>query len=87
MIVDVILQLLNLFLNFILTPFLNQADVVLSGPLANAIGNAQGLFSTINPLFPVDTLLICIGVIVGIEVAIFAYKSIMWLIKKIPTIS
>jgi len=40
-----------------------------------------------SPLFGIDfffTLILALGIFFGLELAIFIYKSIMWVIKKIP---
>lgn len=87
MITDAILGFVFDILTAVLSIFKSQPDVVLSPALANAISNVQGIMSTVSPFFPLDTLFVIIGIYVGIEVAIFLYKTIMWVIKKIPTIN
>lgn len=87
MITSWIFTLGNFILTTVLTPLTNQTDVVLPANLVTSITNVQGFYSTVNPIFPISTLLACIGIILTIEIAIFAYKVIMWLIKKIPMIS
>lgn len=82
--------LLTILFDLILIPLLPLTaldDVVIPPDLANAIQNVQGFISSVDPIFPVATLIIILGIVVLIEVAIFTYKGIMWVIKKIPTIS
>jgi len=87
MIIDLILQVLKVFLDFILSPFMSAPDAVLDPNLTSAIANIQGFITSVDPIFPITTLLACLSIILGIELAIFLYKGIMWLIKKIPGIS
>lgn len=87
MITSTILTILKELTDFLLSPFLSQPDVVLPSDLSNAITNVQGFYNTLDPIFPVGTLLIVIGVVLTVELALFAYKAIMWIIRKIPGIS
>jgi hypothetical protein len=86
MIIDLILQVFLAFLQFILAIILNQPNAVLPSGLQNAIINTQGYLGSVRAFFPIDTLLEILAILLGIEIAIFTYKAIMWLIKKIPTI-
>jgi len=87
MIFDILLRVCAIIANFILSPILNHEDAQLPTELVNAMNNVVTFYNTISPLFPIGTLLAIIGIIVMIEVAIFIYKGVYWLIKKIPTIS
>lgn len=87
MITGFLLTILQTIVSAVLTPFQALPDVALDPNLINGIANVQGIMSTIEPIFPLETLLSILGIVVGIEIAIFTYKAIMWLIKKIPTIS
>lgn len=87
MITSLLLTILNDLVGVVISPFTYLPDASLPDSLTQGYANVQGFISTVNPIFPIDTLLICISFIVGIELAIFAYKAIMWLIKKIPMIS
>lgn len=87
MITGFLLTILQTIVSAVLTPFQALPDVALDPNLINGIANVQGIMSTIEPIFPLETLLNILGIVVGIEIAIFTYKAIMWLIKKIPTIS
>jgi hypothetical protein len=86
MILDLLLNVFFLFLQFVLSPITNQADVQLDPNLANAFANVSGALGTMNEFFPVTTILAIFSILVVIEVAIFAYKAIMWVLKKIPGI-
>lgn len=87
MITDIFLQVVLIIAQFLVQPLMNAADVVLPANLTTAIANVEGFWSTVNPVFPLDSLLAVLGILIGVEIAIFAYKGIYWLIKKIPTIS
>ena len=87
MITSFILTILKDLVDIVSAPLLALPIATLPDSLTQSVANIQGIISTINPIFPLDTILVCISVIVTIELAIFAYKAIMWLIKKIPTIS
>jgi len=63
-------------------------DVSLPSGLTSSIANASGYASAIDAFFPVHELVaVLIGVFLVYEAAYFAYKLIMWVIKKIPTIN
>jgi hypothetical protein len=81
------IQALQTLLSVIMSPLLLLPDAVLPQGVVDAWGNVVEWINPINPLFPVDTLLAVFGIYLSIEVAIFTYKAIMWLVKKIPTIS
>lgn len=87
MITDFLIQLGIAFLNILAQPFLLLPNVALPANLTNIVNTISTAFSTLNPLFPLDALLIIIGVLVIIESAILVYKFAYWVIKKIPTIS
>lgn len=87
MITSAVLTILKDLLDAVLSPLLSQSDVVLDPHLTSAVSNVQGFINTLDPIFPITTLLACIAIVLAVELAIFAYKAIMWLIKKIPMIS
>lgn len=87
MITDIFLKSLKALLDFILSPFLLQSDVVLPEGFTQAIHNVQGIYSSVSPVFPLGTLLAIIALVVSVELAILAYKFTTWIIKKVPTIS
>lgn len=80
----------NFFLNIfyaIVAGIANQFPVAtLSSETTTAITNISIFLSNINGLFPVTTLLVIIGIILGIEAVIITYKLVMWAIRKIPGI-
>jgi len=87
MITGFLFTILKNILDTLVSPLLSQSDVVFPTALSQGVANVQGIISSLDPIFPIATLFICLSIIISIEVAIFGYKVIMWLIKKIPTIS
>jgi len=87
MITDILLQVLVIIISFVLSPLTLLPDATLPASLIQAYGNVQGFAATVNPIFPLDTLFEVLGVVLVVEVAIFGYKAVYWLIKKIPMIS
>jgi hypothetical protein len=87
MITTTLLNALLIVLVFLLSPILNRPDASFPQGLLDAVNNVQGFYSSLNPIFPVDALLVCIGIIVALEAVLLVYKAMMWLIKKIPMIS
>ena len=63
------------------------SDVSLSPDFLNSISTANNYIAGLNYVLPLPTLITIIGIFLGIEVFIFAYKLINWLIRKIPTIN
>jgi len=60
-------------------------DVSLSPEISNAISNINGFLAGLNVILPISTLLAVLGAVLGIELAIFGYKVVMWIIKRLPT--
>lgn len=87
MIIDFILYILWALIYAITSPLRLFSDVVLDVNIASSIETFNGYLSTGEVLFPVYTLIGIFGLVIGIEFAIFTYKGVMWLIKKIPTIN
>lgn len=61
------------------------ADVSANSDLLLNISKITTYFQAIDIFFPVNVLIIIIGLEVSIEVGIFAYKVIMWVVKRFPT--
>lgn len=74
-------KLLN---NVFLYPILVQPDVSLTSGVGSAIATAGTYLANINVIFPLSTLLICLGVILTMESVILIYKLVMWVIRRIP---
>ena len=62
-------------------------SVSLDGNIATAITKAGDYLSGVSYVLPVGSMLAVFGVILTMEGAIFTYKLINWLIRKIPGIN
>ena len=81
-------QLLNGLYNvlyWITTPIRNTSDVVLPTNFTSSMHTASSYIAPINSIVPVDTIMQILALSVGIELAYFTYKFIMWVIKRFPT--
>lgn len=87
MITNAILNLLYIAISAFLIPIKQLPDATLPANISSAIQTAQGYFSSFNFIFPVSTFIAIIGIVLTIEAGVMIYKVIMWIIKKIPTIS
>jgi len=86
MITTIILFLIYGLLFVIISPIRLLPDVSLPVEITQNITTFRGYLTSIDAIFPITTLLIIFGLLLSVELAIFTYKVIMWLIKKIPTI-
>lgn len=87
MITSGILLIIYYFIQAVEYPLKALPDVSLPAGITNAIANAGAYLSSFDLIFPVGTFLTIFGVMLTIEAAIVIYKIVMWIIKKIPTIS
>ena len=85
MIVSIFLQIIYSILWVITSPLRALDDVVLSSGFSGSISTAGHYISGFNNIIPLDTVLVLLGLYVGIELAYMGYKLIMWLIKRFPT--
>ena len=84
MITTAILYILYLFISGIVA-ILPVAS--LPSDITTAISTASSYISSFDFIFPVSTFLAVFSLILILESAFLIYKIIMWIIKKIPTIS
>jgi hypothetical protein len=82
-----ILNLIYLVVAALLSPITLLPNVVLNSGFGASITTGMGYLMSFDFIFPVGTLISLLGISVSIEVAYFAYKIIMWIIKKIPTVN
>ena len=87
MILTAVLTILYGAIRLILTPILILNDVVLDSNITTAFTKAGEYLANVNQVLPVSTILAVIGVFLGVEVFILLWKTINWLIRKIPTIN
>jgi len=85
MITSAILWLIYIFVSLLLSPIFLLDDVSVNSNFASAIATVNSYLSNINNVFPLNTLLIIIFLILGIELSIATYKLIMWGLKRLPT--
>lgn len=67
------------------SPFLLLPEVTLPSGYLSSITSASSYITPINTIIPLDTLLNIFYLFIGIEVAYFTFKGIMWLVKRFPT--
>ena len=87
MIIDFILYLLYGVVYTLTYPLRALSDVSLSSNFTSSIETANNYIAGLNFILPLPTLITIIGLFLGIEVFILAYKLINWLIRKIPSIN
>lgn len=85
MIIDFILNFLYSIIDGLLSVIFNGADVVLPSGITSAISTAGGYLSAFDFIVPISSILTVFGLILTIEGAILIYKSIMWIIRRLPT--
>lgn len=61
------------------------ADVSLDSAISGAISTATTYLASISFILPIPTMLLILGLEIGIEIGIFTYKVIMWVVKRFPT--
>jgi len=85
MITNFLIDGLYVLLYAVTSPFRLLPDVTMPAGFTDAMTSAGHYLSALNLIIPVDTILSILGVYLTIEGAYFAYKMIMWLIKRFPT--
>lgn len=57
----------------------------------NYLDTAATLFqdgiNLLNVFMPMNYMLVCLGIIIGIDVAVLIYKLLMWIVRKIPMLN
>ena len=87
MITNAIIFTIFLVVNGITAPLRLFDNVTLEGDFLASVTTASTYISAFDTIIPVTTLLTIFGLFLAFESIYFAYKLIMWLIKKIPTIN
>lgn len=80
-----LLNTLFIVLYAITAPFRLLPDVTLPTYFTTMISSVNGYLASLNTIVPIDMLITLIQFYIGIEVAYWAYKFVMWLIRRIPT--
>jgi hypothetical protein len=87
MITSGLLLIIYYFITALEYPITALPNVSLPANITSAITSANQYLASFNFIFPVSTFFAIFGLVLGIELAIIIYKIVMWVIKKIPTIS
>lgn len=85
MILDNFIQLVYGAVYAITYPIRALPVVELPQGITDSISNVGGYLASLNDILPIDTILNILGIYLAIELALFTYKLIMWVIKRIPT--
>jgi len=80
-----ITYVLNIFYSFLSTLIsaLPAGSGFPSG-VHTATSALAGYLHILDPLVPISTLLTCVGLVVGAELALFTFRTLKWLISHIP---
>lgn len=87
MIGGLLIGILAVALGALTAPFLLLSDVSATSEITTSITNASNYIFSLNTVFPVVTLLAIIAFDLVFESAVFLYKGIRWIYRKIPGIS
>ena len=85
MITNAILIIIFAFLALVSSPLRLLSDVSLSSNITNSLAQVGGYFNPITGFLPITTLLTIFASVLIIEGFVFAYKTLMWVIRRIPT--
>lgn len=68
------------------SPFLLFSDVSPDSSFLASMVQVKDWLGTLHSIFPVTTtaILSTVGLLFAVEVVMFAYKGVMWIIKRIP---
>lgn len=83
----------------IFTPFVNLCFIVLNfiinvlpdgggfpTEVHDAVVGLGGFIGIWSPIIPISTLATCVGLAFSVEIAIFGFKTVKWLVSHIPWI-
>jgi hypothetical protein len=88
MIFDLILAIVYAFIYALTAVFRLANDVTLPVSMTSTIATASGYISSLDDFLPVHELVVTlVGVFFLYESTYFIYKLLMWVVRKIPTIS
>lgn len=82
--VDFILNIIFFFLQFLINIF--PAGTGFPAEVHSAFVTLGGYMHTLDSFIPFETLLWCLTLIFGVEIAIFGFKTTKWVISHIPFI-
>lgn len=84
MIFDALLYLGLLMLDWIVSLF--PISTGFGAEFHSAMSLIGGYMDIFTPLIPVSTLISLIGIIMGVELGIFGFKTAKWIVSHIPYI-
>jgi len=84
MITSGLIQLANFVISSILTIFPESTGF--PSEVTAAFTFFGGYVGMIDPLIPVATLGTVVGILIGVELLIFAFRAITWMFSKLPII-
>ena len=87
MIITAILNLVYVFLGFILSPLSLLGDVSLNSNFASSLATASGYYHALNGILQMDTMIEILGISLAFEGGYLIFKLLMWIIKKIPMLN
>lgn len=85
MIVTAFLVIVYKVLEIILYPILILADVALDSGVGASISNATHYLANLNDILPITTIMSVFTSLLLVETAIAVYKTIMWVVRRLPT--
>ena len=85
MLIDFFLNGLYQFVVILCYPILSLSDVSINSDLTSALYTATTYIYSFNEFAPLSTIYTIMTVEIGFETGVFAYKFIMWLIRRLPT--
>lgn len=85
MITSAILYVIAGAFRILMVPIRNLSDVSLPENISSSIADAVGKINSLSFALPISTIFAILGLLIGIEVSVFTYKTVMWLIKRLPT--
>jgi len=78
------LNQLHAFLSFLIGLF--PAGTGFPTAFHTAVQALNGYLYMLDPIVPIDTLLTCLTIIFGVELALFGFRTLKWLLSYIPFI-
>jgi hypothetical protein len=81
---DSILNILYSFLQFLINIF--PVGTGFSTGFHTAMTSLGAYLHILDPIIPINILLTCLLFIFGVEIAIFGFKTLKWIISHIPWI-
>lgn len=81
MITTILLDIVYGFMWIIILPLTLLPNATLNPNITTAITTVNSYLTTINDIFPIPTLIICLSIVLVTELAILTYKGIKWIRK------